>query len=133
MILFAVACATHQTGVKSLATIYMYRADIPIAPCALVANGCGAVGYSRPVESTKYEIIKFNWGAFPVIASDLFPAGDEWMAVVTDAMVPLGSEARSIVFVKALDMTFDVSRSTMSPGDANETDWSRCTNTHRGW
>lgn len=127
MILLAVACAIHQTGAKAPKAVYVNPSDIPIGACALVAIA-GSPVYSKPVASPEYQVAKLNWGAFPVVESSLLSPEGGWMAIATDIGVETGASLRSTMFVRTSTMTFDVSQSTMSPGDAAETDWSRCTN-----
>lgn len=131
ILLLAAACAMHsnkpQTGVEPTQMIHEDASGIPIAACALVATS-GIPVYSRPIESSEFQIAKLNWGAFPVVNSALLSPEGGWMAIATNIGVEAGASYRSIVFVRADAMTFSVSQSTMSPGDASETDWSKCTN-----
>ncbi len=136
MIILTVACAMHrsklpQTCMNSPGTIGL--ADIPISPCAMVAAVAGAPGFCKPVDATEYQVVTFNWGAYPVVDYRFQPAENGWIAIATKDWVEPGSLHRSIIFVRAMDMTYDVSQSTMSPGDAEENDWSLCTNTPRGY
>ena len=132
MILLAVACAIHQTGAKAPEAVYVNPSDIPIGACALVAIA-GSPAYSKPVASPEYQVAKLNWGAFLVVESSSLPAEGGWMAIATDIGAETGAQHRSIMFVRTSTMTFDVSRSTMSPGDAEEIDWSKCTNMPANW
>lgn len=135
-VLLVAACAIHpnklQTGIDSPRMIHEDVSDIPVATCALVATQ-GIPVYSRPIESPEYQVAKLNWGAFPVVDSPLLPPEGDWMAIATSIGVEAEAPYRSIVFVRSSVVTFNLSQSTMSPGDAEETDWSNCTNTPTSW
>ena len=131
ILLLTAACAMHpnkpQAGVEPPQMIYEGASEIPVATCVFVATS-GTPAYSRPIESPEFQIGKLNWGAFPVVGSALLSPEGGWMAIATSIGVEAGAPYRSIVFVRADAMTFNVSQSTMSPGDAVETDWSKCSN-----
>ncbi|KKW28293.1 MAG: hypothetical protein UY72_C0077G0012 [Candidatus Uhrbacteria bacterium GW2011_GWD2_52_7] len=135
-VLLAAACAMHinkvQAGAEPLQMMRKDTSDIPTGPCALVATP-GIPVYSRPIESAEYRIAKLNWGAFPVVDSAPLPPESGWMAIATNIGIETGDPYHSIAFVRADTMTFNVSQSTMSPGDAVETDWSKCTNAPKNW